>query len=129
MQLVGTQVIPEQGGKRGFTVEFVGSGGEVVSVLLRHTSDRSLTAGNAVDRARAIMSELAASDPSDGADGDVEALRSARQAGDAERWKSNLTRGWKIRFRQATRSRLRRLRSRPARSESTEFVRCYRLDG
>jgi hypothetical protein len=59
----------------------------------------------------------------------VEALRSARQAGDAERWKSNLTRGWKIRFRQATRSRLRRLRSRPARSGSTEFVRCYRLDG
>jgi hypothetical protein len=93
MQLVGTQVIPEQGGKRGFTVEFVGSGGEVVSVLLRHTSDRSLTAGNAVDRARAIMSELAASDPSDGADGDVEALRSARQAGDAGTMEEQLDQG------------------------------------
>jgi hypothetical protein len=105
MQIVGTQVIPEQGGKRGFTVEFVGSGGEVVSVLLRHTSDRSLTAGNAVDRAPGLKGGQCAADPPGGAAGgggagsrprpagDVEALRSARQAGDAGTMEEQLDQG------------------------------------
>ena len=38
MQVTGTQVIPEQDGKLGFTVEFVGEGGEVVSVRLVNDS-------------------------------------------------------------------------------------------
>jgi hypothetical protein len=93
MQLVGTLVIPEHGGKQGFTVEFVGSGGEVVSVSLRNDGDRTLNAGNAVDRARAIMSELASSDPSNTTRSDVGALQSARSAGDAGTMEEQLDEG------------------------------------
>jgi hypothetical protein len=86
MQVIGTQVIPEQGGKRGFTVEFVGQGGEVVSVQLRNDSDRTLNSGNAIDRAKAVMGELASFDETavlSGSDGG-EARQSVRASGDQD---------------------------------------------
>ncbi len=92
MQLVGTQVIPEQGGKRGFTVEFVGAGGEVVSVQLRKDSDATLNSRNALDRAKAVMKELASFQ----ADGDLSkgmAQPSARKAGDADAMEEQLDEG------------------------------------
>jgi hypothetical protein len=62
MQVIGTQIIPDQGGKHGFTVEFVGEGGEVVSVQLRNDEAQTLNRMNAVDKAKAIMVQLAAFD-------------------------------------------------------------------
>ncbi len=59
MQVTGTQVIPEQAGKLGFTVEFVGEGGEVVSVRLVNDSAGTLNRINAIEKAKAIMVQLA----------------------------------------------------------------------
>ena len=65
MQVIGTQVIPEQGGALGFAVEFVGEGGEVVSVRLRNDEALTLNRISAVDKAKAIMVQLAALDTDD----------------------------------------------------------------
>jgi hypothetical protein len=65
MQVIGTQVIPDQGGKLGFTVELVGEGGEVVSVQLRNDDTQTLNRTNAVDKAKAVMVQLAAFDTDD----------------------------------------------------------------
>jgi hypothetical protein len=97
MQVIGTQVIPEQGGKRGFTVEFVGQGGEVVSVQLRNDSDRTLNSGNAIDRAKAVMGELASFDETavlsaSGSDGG-EARQSVRASGDQDDMEEQLDQG------------------------------------
>ncbi|MFK0329972.1 MULTISPECIES: hypothetical protein [unclassified Rhizobium] len=95
MQVIGTQVIPEQGGRRGFTVEFVGKGGEVVSVLLRKDMDRTLTSNNAIDRAKAVMGELASFDET-AALSSVEtgaAQPSARAAGDVDEMEDQLAQG------------------------------------
>jgi hypothetical protein len=62
MHLVGTQVIPEQGGKAGFTVEFVGEGGEIVSVSMRSDAAANLNRLNAIEMAQAVMRELASAD-------------------------------------------------------------------
>lgn len=62
MQVVGTQVIPEKGGKLGFTIEFVGDGGEIVSVQLRNDEKQTLNSRNAVERAQAVMAEMATAD-------------------------------------------------------------------
>jgi hypothetical protein len=93
MQLVGTQVIPERGGKAGFTVEFVGSSGEVVSVQLRNDSERSLNSMNAVEQAKAVMVALAASDTSKSQQGVASVRRSARRARDEETLEEQLDRG------------------------------------
>ncbi|WP_189637105.1 MULTISPECIES: hypothetical protein [unclassified Rhizobium] len=82
MQVVGTQVIPEKGGKLGFTIEFVGDGGEIVSVQLRNDEKQSLNSRNAIERAQAVMAEMATAD-TDGASADrLKARPSARAAGD-----------------------------------------------
>jgi hypothetical protein len=62
MLVVGTQVIADRGGKDGFTVEFVGEGGEVVSVEMRNDNGRTLNRMNAIDRAKAMMAQLAVLD-------------------------------------------------------------------
>jgi hypothetical protein len=108
MQLVGTQVIPERGGKAGFTVEFVGSSGEVVSVQLRNDSERSLNSMNAVEQAKAVMVALAASDTS------------KSQQGVA---RNSLTGDWKIRFPQAIQCLLRRPASRLGGCRTTDILR------
>ncbi|THK39341.1 hypothetical protein EHS39_03695 [Ensifer sp. MPMI2T] len=97
MHLVGTQVIPEQGGRSGFTVEFVGEGGEIVSVSMRNDASRSLNRLNAVERAKAVMLELAHTDAPDGSDADMErkvkAARSARAAKDTAEMERQLDEG------------------------------------
>ncbi|PDT81470.1 hypothetical protein [Sinorhizobium sp. BJ1] len=55
MQFVGIQVFPERGGKAGFTVEFVGATGEVVSVLCPQNAEGTLNRMNAVVRAKEIL--------------------------------------------------------------------------
>ncbi|EPE97773.1 hypothetical protein [Rhizobium grahamii] len=92
MQVVGTQVIPEMGGKRGFTIEFVGDGGEVVSVLLRNDETQSVNPRNAVERAKAVMLEIAAA--TDEATSDpVTARPSARASGDQSTMEEQLDEG------------------------------------
>ncbi len=56
MQVVGIQVSAERAGKAGFTVEFVGADGEVVTVTCPQDAKSSLNRLNAVARAKAILS-------------------------------------------------------------------------
>ncbi|EJL57654.1 hypothetical protein PMI09_00911 [Rhizobium sp. CF122] len=93
MQVVGTQVVPEMGGKLGFTVEFVGDGGEVVSVLLRNDEAQSVNSRNAVELAKAVMLEMAAAEAGDvNSDGPTARL-SARAAGDRNAIEEQLDEG------------------------------------
>ncbi|MBB4279588.1 hypothetical protein [Rhizobium mongolense] len=66
MQVVGTQVIPVGGGKAGFMVEFVGDGGEVVSVQLKNDAERSLNRQNAIEKAKELMIQIASSKAPEG---------------------------------------------------------------
>lgn len=59
MQFVGIQVLPERGGKSGFTVEFVGANGEIVTVLCPQDAEGSLNRLNAVARAKEILAAAA----------------------------------------------------------------------
>jgi hypothetical protein len=60
MQSFETLVHPEMGGKLGFTVEFVGNAGEVISVQLRQDAGNMLNRLNAVEKARELLIEAAA---------------------------------------------------------------------
>jgi hypothetical protein len=60
MQSFETLVHPELGGKLGFTVEFVGNAGEIISVQLRQDADNMLNRINAVEKARELLIEAAA---------------------------------------------------------------------
>ncbi|UVC08109.1 hypothetical protein IHQ71_23595 [Rhizobium sp. TH2] len=60
MQSFETLVHPELGGKLGFTVEFVGNAGEIISVQLRQDADNMLNRVNAVEKARELLIEAAA---------------------------------------------------------------------
>ncbi len=93
MQLVGTQVIPAYGGKGGFTVEFVGDGGEVVSVQIKGERGQRLNRLNAVDKAREIMSRFATAPVRDDADESAPAMRSARAAGNEAMMEEQLDEG------------------------------------
>lgn len=98
MHVVGTQVIPEQGGRAGFTVEFVGEGGEIVSVSLRNDAGRSLNRMNAVERAKAVMMELANTETKDLDNGETQAgqpnmRRSARFNKDTDEMERQLDEG------------------------------------
>lgn len=59
MQVVGMQVVPEQMGKAGFTVEFVCDDGSVASVLVKNDREQSVNRLNAVEKAQQMMSALA----------------------------------------------------------------------
>ncbi|UVC12523.1 hypothetical protein IHQ71_30260 (plasmid) [Rhizobium sp. TH2] len=60
MEVVGKQVHKEPSGD--MTVEFVGEGGDVVSVHIKHTEDDNLTKSNAEDRAKVMLLHVAAAD-------------------------------------------------------------------
>jgi hypothetical protein len=60
MQSMETQVTEETGSMAGFRVEFFATGGDRVSVLLRHAEGLSREA--AVERARVLLAQLAADD-------------------------------------------------------------------
>jgi len=93
MQVVGTQVIPEKGGKLGFTIEFVGDGGEIVSVQLRNDEKQTLNSRNAVERAQAVMAEMATADTEEASAGRLKSRPSARAAGDQTAMEEQLDEG------------------------------------
>ncbi|AFL50008.1 hypothetical protein ABIE78_004203 [Sinorhizobium fredii] len=98
MHVVGTQVIPEQGGRAGFTVEFVGEGGEIVSVSLRNDACRSLNRMNAVERAKEVMMELATTETTalengEAPEGQPNMRRSARFNKDTDEMERQLDEG------------------------------------
>lgn len=59
MRIVRLQVHPERGGKAGYTVEFVGENGEIVTVLCPQDAEGSLNRMNAVARAKEILAAAA----------------------------------------------------------------------
>lgn len=95
MQVIGTQVHPEMGGKAGFTVEFVGKEGEVVSILLRGGEGREINRLNAVDVAKTVLLAVATyeGDFESCDKSDVNCLRSARSTGDTDTMEEELDEG------------------------------------
>lgn len=101
MQFVGIQIHPERGGKAGFTVEFVGATGEIVTVLCPQDAEGTLNRLNAVARAKEILAaageteeahlEIAAAGrPSSAPEG---TLANARQAHDRRAMEEQLEEG------------------------------------
>lgn len=102
MQVVGMQVVAEQGGKLGYTVEFVGDGGDVVSVLVKNDREQSINRMNAVPHAQRLLEQVARQEldlesfengsvasPTDS----IAAERSARAKGDVETMEEQLDKG------------------------------------
>jgi hypothetical protein len=89
MQVVGTQVIPANGGKSGFTVEFVSDRGEVISVQMK--GEDGLNRLNAVDKAKTLMEQFASSDAREG--GTMNVRSSARASGDEQTLEEQLDQG------------------------------------
>lgn len=94
MHVVGTQVIPEQGGRMGFTVEFVGDQGEVISISLPNNGDETLNRLNALEKAKSVLKDAAGSAATGETNAeDFKALRSARAAGDTGTMEEQLDEG------------------------------------
>jgi len=97
MQNVETQVHPEHGGKLGFTVEFVGDTGEIVSVFMRQDDEGNLNRLNAIERAKSLLTEMgSAGDDAFGETSPAEFnahLRSARSTGDVNTMEEQLDEG------------------------------------
>lgn len=99
MQIVGTHVLPEAGGKKGYTVEFVGEGGDVVSVSLR--SDSDVSRANALGKAKALLKQVIENDdlPEDedqakaGDGADLSVRMTARRRRDADEIEEQLDEG------------------------------------
>ena len=104
MQNVETLVHPEQAGKLGFTVEFVGETGDIVSVFMKQDGESNLNRLNAVEKARALMIEVAAMDEDALASAECSGeacakhLRSARTAGDTATMEEQLDEGLEASF-------------------------------
>ncbi|WP_026615055.1 hypothetical protein [Ensifer aridi] len=62
MQFAGIQVYPERGGKAGFTVEFVATTGEIVSVTCPQNAEGTLNRMNSVARAKEILAAAVKAD-------------------------------------------------------------------
>ena len=75
MQVIGTQVHQQPG---IVTVEFVGEGGDVISVQMRKGRDDDLNRQNAIDKAKAMLLQAASFEQSDSTD---EGLREAPAPG------------------------------------------------
>ena len=105
MQSFETLVHPEMGGKLGFTVEFVGNAGEIISVQLRQDAENMLNRINAVEKARELLIEAAVLEDGHAGASEYEAQsngnfdepvghrRSARALGDAEIMEEQLEAG------------------------------------
>ncbi|MBX7106818.1 MAG: hypothetical protein K1X57_22270 [Gemmataceae bacterium] len=98
MQNFETLVHPEMGGKQGFTVEFIGKSGDVISVMLRQDEDSMLNRVNAVEKARELLGEVASleggeAEPGSEAYEQAVHRRSARSLGDAEVMEEQLDAG------------------------------------
>ena len=78
MQIIDTQVHEDMGGVPGITVEFVGDGGEVVSVRMKQGESGELNRENALEKARALLVQVGSFD----AKPMTERERSSTQQGD-----------------------------------------------
>ncbi|CAN7207481.1 hypothetical protein LJR235_000617 [Pararhizobium sp. LjRoot235] len=103
MQVIGTQVHQQPG---MVTVEFVGEGGDVISVQMRSGKNDDLNRQNAIEKAKAMLLQVAAFEQSDSTDeglpeapapgGEspaVQSLRSARAAHDLAALEEELDEG------------------------------------
>jgi len=112
MEVIGTQVHPQPSSGL-MTVEFVGEGGDVISVQMHQTESDGLNRLNAITRAKAMMLQVATFDQLDetdaadssGSDRDsagespaVISLRSARAAGDTGTLEEQLDEGLESSF-------------------------------
>lgn len=110
MEIIGTQVHPQPSAGL-MTVEFVGEGGDVISVQMHQTESDGLNRINAIARAKAMMLQVATFDqPGDGEDDStlgndstgvspaVMSLRSARAAGDTGTLEEQLDEGLESSF-------------------------------
>lgn len=101
MQFVGIQIHPERGGKAGYTVEFVGADGEIVTVLCPQNAEGTLNRLNAVARAKEILAAAAQAEEAPpgitatrrSASVPEGALASARQAHDQHAMEEQLEEG------------------------------------
>lgn len=55
MQIIGTEIIESPEPKHGFIVEFLGDGGEKVSVHMAQTESGGLTRDNALEKAQVLL--------------------------------------------------------------------------
>ncbi|WP_426128183.1 hypothetical protein [Pararhizobium sp. PWRC1-1] len=112
MEVIGTQVHPQPSSGL-MTVEFVGEGGDVISVQMHQTESDGLNRLNAIARAKAMMLQVASFDQPDGGEADdsgrvssgstgespaVISLRSARTAGDSGTLEEQLDEGLESSF-------------------------------
>ncbi|MCV3765536.1 hypothetical protein [Rhizobium sp. TRM95796] len=96
MENVESQVIPERGGKQGYTVEFVSPAGDIVSVFMPNGDESDLNRLNAETRARHVMAEIAGMDAGqlrDVTDKPASERLSARQTGQKEELEDQLQEG------------------------------------
>lgn len=94
MQIIGTKVHEEMGGKQGYTVEFVGDGGEVVSVQLRPGASSDLNRMNALEKARVLLLHAANYEGDEGGSPKaMDAAISARRAHDQAELEDQLEEG------------------------------------
>ncbi|MBB1248215.1 hypothetical protein [Rhizobium sp. G21] len=96
MDNVESQVIPERGGKQGYTVEFVSPAGDIVSVFMPNGDESDLNRLNAETRARQVMAEIAGMDASqlrDVTDKPASERLSARHSGDTGELEDQLQEG------------------------------------
>lgn len=110
MEIIGTQVHP-QPATGMMTVEFVGEGGDVISVQMHDDGNQNLNRLNAIEKAKAIMLQVASLTSSDNVTGEgtsvpvaqgespaVVSLRSAREAQDSGTLEENLDEGLESSF-------------------------------
>lgn len=112
MEVIGTQVYPQLSSGL-MTVEFVGEGGDVISVQMRASENGSLTRINAIGKAKAMMLQVAnfeqtedvameAGTPQAETDSSlspaVVSLRSARASGDEHMLEEQLNEGLESSF-------------------------------
>ncbi len=98
MRVVGIQVSPERGGRAGFSVEFVGDGGEVVTVMCPQDDAGSLNRLNAIAKAKDMLRTALDADEALPAAGGAkgafrEPLPNARRAHDRDAMEEQLEEG------------------------------------
>ena len=81
MQIIGTEVTEAHGANEGFLVEFLGDGGERVSVQLAQSENGALSRDNAFAKAQVVLLQASRFGLSDG--GDSEAANEPSEPSDA----------------------------------------------
>ncbi|KQX55910.1 MULTISPECIES: hypothetical protein [unclassified Ensifer] len=98
MRIVGLQVTAERAGRSGFTVEFIGDGDEVMTVMCPQDKAGSLNRLNAIAKAKEILHAAIAADETVAAAGDQAGVRrgtlpNARRAHDRDAMEEQLDEG------------------------------------